>query len=370
MPDQKRLLWPYGRTAAIAFIPLAWILAAILFAVLYRLIGWPDAAARDRIIIAVLILSVVPLLLLLLDFASSSRARVDTPWVKLDFTQIINEPNIRVDSFELPRNIETPGTRLADSAAMQIQAALQDATDSPVVMLDIKGGEAWWVTRLLALSAGAARAGAPRALVFVGKEENRDGLFLGWVRPEDALQAILRSRGEYQKRYQLARQVAQQLAMYGGTFDLLPQLPSPPISNPQPVRVQMPPIVSRYMLPDYAKLGDAAFEQILMDMLTASFSPTGDPDFVALENPPDHLTLARLRDLFGHCLYRTYIDRNWDNERKIQVFLESTAPFVALVNDGKFESMIERAAGNGSILLQLYRAGLKSAEGDGRRESR
>jgi hypothetical protein len=46
--------------------------------------------------------------------------------------------------------------------------------------VDLKDGNAWWVTRLLAVCAAAIGVGSPRVIVFVGRRENRERIFLGW----------------------------------------------------------------------------------------------------------------------------------------------------------------------------------------------
>src|SRR5262249_44900110 len=210
---------------------------------------------------------------------------------------------------------------------------LEAATENQVVRLDIKAGAAWWVTRLLALTAGAVRVRCPRAIVFVGEKENVQGAFLGWSTPPLLLKAILADtepRGgknvTYAAVYRTASVIAKQFATFGGLGEL-PDLPfpPPPAKFPLPPGQPYPPLPSqtqRY-LDDarYAKLGEAALEQILMDQLA----------LYQLEDPPDRVTLGRLEELFAHCLYRETVDLDWPKEQQVTAFLSARADYVALV---------------------------------------
>ena len=110
---------------------------------------------------------------------------------KIDFSQIdLNRPELRHESFGLPANIGVVGPIISDAAPMHIMETLRQASHHEVVVIDLQDGDAWWVTRLLALSAGAVRAGSPKALVFVGKQENQDLRYLGWSRPADVLPTL------------------------------------------------------------------------------------------------------------------------------------------------------------------------------------
>src|SRR5262249_13083420 len=159
--------------------------------------------------------------------------------------------------------------------------------------------------RLLALSAGAVRAGSPSAFVFIGMKENRSHQFLGWMEPKQVLDGILRANTEYNRRYLRATRIAQQVFMYGDKEFMPEQLPP---FKPHPD-------VERYLTHEFASLGSAVAEQILMDQLANQLLVP------LLETPPDRLTLGRLNDLFGHCLDTTHIDLNWPKDAQIAKLL-------------------------------------------------
>lgn len=339
MLDRKDSLWPYSKTVAIIVIPITWILFGIIFSITLRFASWPDSESRSLVITVSIIIGFIPLILVLLDFFSSRGAVLETPWGKIDFGRIdLNRAEVKSESFGLPDNIGITGPIISDTTPMNIIETLERATKNEIVVLNLKDGNAWWVTRLLALSAGAIRAESPNVFVFIGKRENNVNTFLGWGRPREILEAILNAKDEYQIRYRKSMQIAKQVAMYEKN-ELLPQ------------GVILAQDVTRYTsIPDFTTLGDAVSEQILMDQLAVEMGyETG-----SLEKTPDRLTLSRLNDLFGHCLYQDAIDLYWPNEEQIAKLLNSHTPYLALVRSGKYESMLKRGEGERLILRELF----------------
>jgi hypothetical protein len=341
--DDKTLLWPYGRTAAFLAIPIIWILLALFLTLLQRFTNWPDPESRMVVMYFTLVVSIIPLALVLLDFVAAHRAEVGIAGFKLVFKKIdFNQPLVRRESFRLPDNIGVPGAIISDSSPMIIVAALQQATANEIVRVDLNTGRSWWATRLLALSAGAVRAGSPEAFVFVGRKENLDGAFLGWATPSSILRALLADRDEYRVVYNRAKAIADQVIAFGD-------------QTVTPLNITLNFEVSRYTATqDYTKLGEAVFEQILMEQLAKPQIFPNSSSSLSLENPPDHLTLARFNELFEPYLYRNAIDLAWPNEKRILTLLDSEAPYVALIRDGRYEAMLQREAVERLILRELF----------------
>ncbi|HEY44898.1 MAG TPA: hypothetical protein G4O11_13035, partial [Anaerolineae bacterium] len=241
----------------------------------------------------------------------------------------------------LPDNIGVEGELVTDSSAMQITKALEKATQNEIARIDIKEGNSWWVTRLLALSAGAVRAGTPKAIVFVGTRENIGGTFLGWGEPSAILKAILNDKKDYFTAYQRAQSIAKQVGVFAVVSDPLP----PHVPHIKAVEgVSLDFSVQRYATrDDYARLGDAAFEQILMDQLALYFEQTHD-----------HLTLGRLQQLFEHCLYRDVINLESPPDQQMLSLLEPRGTYIALARNGRYEVLLKREAGERIILRQLF----------------
>ena len=69
---------------------------------------------------------------------------------------IVEQAGVRKESFGLTDNVIAEQELLIDSDRKRIRAILRKVTSYDVVAIDIKDGNVWWVTRLLALCAGAA----------------------------------------------------------------------------------------------------------------------------------------------------------------------------------------------------------------------
>lgn len=214
------------------------------------------------------------------------------------------------------------------------------------------------MTRLLALCAGAVQAGAPRAIVFVGRRENMDGRFLGWATPAALLRATLNDKPEYESRYRKARAIANQFAVFGLPASqewLLPRVPivPSPVAQPQPGPTPQPvslhPAVAAHLY-KYDSSEAATLAAVLIGELRC------EPPLACsnLEEPPDRLTSGRLSQLFDHCLYRDAIDRSWPNEKQISAFLGTTTQYVALVRAGRYEAMLQADLGQRAILRGLF----------------
>ena len=85
----------------------------------------------------------------------------------------LDQPDVRRETPGIPDNIGVSGPIVSDTSPMNIIQTLKDATRNEIVVIDLKEGEAWWVTRLLALSVGAVRAGSLSTFVFTGMKEIR-----------------------------------------------------------------------------------------------------------------------------------------------------------------------------------------------------
>ena len=345
MQNKTDNLWQINRIWAFISIPLIWLFFVIIFILGQKYAGW-SSTLESTIIIIVAAISFFPTVLVLLDFFSAKRAVLDLKGFKIDFSNIsLDAPGIRRESFGLPDNIGISGQIVTDSLPMSIIETLEVAVDHDIVVLNIQSGDAWWVTRLLALSAGAVRAGSPAVLVFIGKKENVPNTFIGWGRPKDILNAILNDKEEYRARYNKAIVIARQVLLYSHP-DLKP--PDFPLPND----------VLRYTgHNNYTNLGEAVTEQIILDQLANSFTP--EPDG-SLENPPDKLTLNRINELFGHCLYKDSIDLNHKNENQIEQLLNAKAPYVALVKEGQYDSILKQTEGERLILKELFRQSKKN----------
>jgi hypothetical protein len=342
MQATKNLLWPYSKILALAAIPVIVCLFVLLFSLTQRYLDWPGTDFRKELMLLAFLVSFLPMVLILLDFFSNRGAVIDVQGFKIDFGRInLDQSDIKRQSFGLPDNIGLSGPIVSDTMPMNIIDTLDEATNHEIVVINLKEGNAWWVTRLLALSAGAVRTHSPYALIFIGTKENKPDCFLGWGKPRNILDAILNDRTEYRFCYNRALQIARQVIMYGDV-------------GLRPPQAALPMEVMRYLYqPEFVNKGEAVTEQIVMDQLASS------PE--SLENPPDRLTLKRLEELFGHCLYQDSIELSGSNEQQMEQVLNSMASYIALVRRGKYDSIIKREAVEQLILKELYQQSARNS---------
>lgn len=339
MPDAPNKLWPYSRGLAIAAIPIILLLSVLIVIGFYEFFGWQEQEINRWVILLIAVISFIPLILVLLDFFASSRAVLDVRGIKIDFSNIdIDNPEFKRHPIGIPDNIGVKGPIISDTAPMDILSALNETIQSELAVINLGRGNSWWVTRLLALAAGAVRVDAPEAFVFIGDQENTPNHFLGWAKPGDVLEAVLQDKEQYKIRYQKSMRIAKQFELFRDP-DLLPG------------GITLPNEVTRYTNDvRYTQSDENVAEQILLDQLALAY---GYDDTGSLEEPPDRLTLGRLMELFGHCLYRQTIDLADHTESQIRSLIDSKTPFLALVNHGVFDSMLKREDGEWLILKAL-----------------
>jgi hypothetical protein len=111
MPESKDLLWPFDKRLAVLLAVVLPVPLLILFALLDHYSGWPGQASRTPLLFAAFGLSLIPLVLVVLDFAASRRAVVDIKGVRIDFSHVeIGVVNTAGRSSALPDNIGIAGT--------------------------------------------------------------------------------------------------------------------------------------------------------------------------------------------------------------------------------------------------------------------
>lgn len=321
------VFWPYSGRAAVAVTIGIWLAAGMVSLLANAVVGWPDRSTSGWLPFFVLALGLVPLAFILLDGLRSSQAKLDLRWVKVDFSAA----SVIRETAGLPDNIVAPGEPVSDSAGRHIEVALEKARESKILVVDLKDGDAWWVTRLLVLAAGAVHSRSTEAIVFLGtREETKTRTFLGWATPESVLRAIVRDKPEYADRYEQAARLERQLQVFGGAA------PKTPGHDPE---------VNRFLHHQ-----NPMRERILLELLaepSAGMTP--------LESPPDRVTEARLEQLFAHCLYRdNSIDLERSTDEQMRALLNGQAPFVPVNRDGRFQGLLRRTDGERFILRELF----------------
>jgi hypothetical protein len=350
MARPEESLWPFESRKALLAAPLIWLAIGFSLALIHHWFQWPNKESGNTVLLVAAALGLVPTLLRVFDYIASSRAAVDIKGIKIDFSH----GEVKRVTLELPPNLVQTGAAPTDSSPLEISNVLDSAlglasstvtsvTSNPVIRIDLGKGDEWWVSRLLVLTAGAVRTGVPGAIAFIGDNPRPHG-FHGWNSPAETLAALMEDavpRGQsgltYQDLYLRAVRIAKLLDLFSDTSPAFP---------PWPVKTLPVDVQSYLQNPKYASLGEAAMEQILMDLIFQ----------YGIENPPDQLTFRRLQELFvHHPLYTQSVDLSKSEEEQTRDFLNSDTPYIALVRDGRYEGVTERADVERVALHKLVR---------------
>lgn len=386
-PTQNRL-WPYGLGFALAAIPVIWLLASGMFYLSSALLKWPAPGNESALLYFSLAACAIPPLLLMLDFLASRGVKIDSKWLSVDFSKTISEGRLESRrSIGLQDNILAEQEQLQDSGGMKMVAAMKKATSSEIVYLDLKDGNAWWTTRLLALCAGARETDTLKAIVFVGQRENRERQFLGWGSPADLLSAMLKDNPDYALRYRHAVTASRQLSMfYSADRSFLPILAPPLVVPPASAPLQQTVVPASAFVPGPPGSATEIPVQILFNGLVAAHQFSHDENEAAmlakitleeiqgitdpaaplpsLEMTPDRLTLSRLQALFAHCLHTETVDRAWLNDKQLSTFLASDAAYVALTRHGVYEGLLRSQLGARAVIRELLRQSQERGSGE------
>jgi hypothetical protein len=337
MNDSKHRLWPFSPRASLitAVVFLAGFL--LLVGLLRTLAAWPSAQSESVVLIGILVVSLLPIGLALLDKIIDRGAVIEYGGVKLAFSQSRELGN---RGLTVAANIGVRGAAITDSSTTQILDALKQATACDVVIIDLNEGQAWWETRLLVLLAGAERRGKPHKIVFVAKDAGKEQQFQGWSYASDLLPCLLKAHSQFEKSLHAARAAASQLALAEPG-----QPPNPPWQPP------LGPLAMRYQWmandPATGLPNELFMEQALQSELGEKVEQQGGSRSI---------NLVRLKELFRPVLIKDCIDLNLPADRQLDTFLGTDAPFLAITEDGRYSAVVSRL----TLLNQLLKPMLKS----------
>jgi hypothetical protein len=337
MSHSDRKFWPYKPRWT---LPCSLVLLLIAVAFLRWFFEWPSKQSETVVLIGVLLLSLLPIALALLD-AIIHGGSFKYGNIQIDFSRSKEKGTAGIT---VAANIGVQGVQVSDSATTQILDTLRQATANEIVVVDLEDGRAWWETRLLVLLAGAVRLGRPDKIVFLGKDANFDRQFRGWSYARDLLPRLVAAHPQYARSLHSARAAARQ-------WDLVDPLDTP---NPADARVPVPatpPSISARLATAHSWMAfDPATglpnklfaEQILQ-------SDLGEK----LEKQPRSINLWRLEELFHPALNKDSIDLGWPPEQQLAAFLNSQAAFIAATQQGTYSALVSRAVLVNEVLRSL-----------------
>jgi hypothetical protein len=309
------------------------LLAALIAA--KQLSDWPGPSSDNLLLIGVLILSLLPVVLVLVDVVAQQGGAIAFREVRIDFAGAVAPTS----SITIPRALGLPGVPVSDSTTTQIIDTLRNAAGTEIVVVDLEEGDAWWETRLLVLCAGATRMGRPRAIVFLATKGTPQQ-FQGWAPPAELLRALLRAEQGYRVSYATAQAAAAQWAV-------VPPPPSGAPCPPPPLQWFTGPAVTQSWMawrqrPSGCERNELTFEQFLANE-------------IGHYEPPEAggVTIVRLQQLFDSVLRTTTIDQQWSDQARLDALLAVDDEYVAVTNRGQYVGLLSRSAGHAAILAAL-----------------
>jgi hypothetical protein len=368
-------LWPFGARAALLAVPIAWIVFGAALWASHKWMTWPTAKSSSGVVYVAALLSLIPLGLYLLDYVARRRGSVGFGRVSVKFgsDDVLPERQFVV----LETDLGFPGEPIDASSVAAIHQALNRTAGKETVRIDIASG--WWETRLFALCAGAVWNKRPAAIIFLEEgwsmEGFREDLFLGWIRPRDALDRLRARSSELKLISDRAFAIGRHLTMFGPP-DLRLRAPEPvdPYAPTSSSPAEWPPPRQReghirtapgapqlsVTIADYARreqfqnLGEDAFLRVLLDLI-------GKYEETLMPEGPRRLTAESLSDLFRDALSPpgAAINTHWSRALQLEVFLGSPAEYMAIVAGSRFVGLLPRGPAESAILRQLVHPGVR-----------
>lgn len=331
MSELDRRFWPFRPRASVAAAITLLVGLWFIVALVRTFAGWPSANSEQAVLIGVLVLSVLPILLAVLDVSIDRGAVLEYKGVKIDFSRV---HGIGMRAVTVPVNIGVRGQSVTDSSTTQILDALRQATSCDVAIVDLEEGQAWWETRLLVLLAGAERLKRPEKIVFVGTDAGRSQRFQGWAHAPELLRQLLQAHPQYLRSFQAARAAARQWDLVEPTNPVLPGQPvSPP---PQPLWI------SGRLATAHGWMAFDGATGLRNEMLAEQLLASDLGDQVESGNAPTKVDLIRLQTLFKPVLATQTVDQSWPADRQMSALLDGDATYIAATQDGKYLTMTSR----------------------------
>ena|SRR5688572_142762 len=332
MKNTDNKFWPYKPKISIVISISLAIVLLIIVAVVRSTASWPSDASTNVVLLGILLLSLLPVLLAVLDLIIGKGGSVGYKDFKIDFGKAQQSG---LSGFTIPANIGVPGMAVTDSGTSNILEILKQATSTGIVIVDLEDGYAWWETRLLVLVSGAERLRNPDKIVFVANEEGKQHVFQGWADPEDLLRQLLKENQQYRRSLYAARAAAKQWELFG-PLELIPpdthfQIP------PVPVWMLSRIATSHSWMAFSLQTGfpnELLAEQYLQNELG-----------IEIEQKPEgsrHISIARLNEVFKPVLLKQSIDMAWTNEKQTSAFFSSDQSYLAMTENGRYTALVSK----------------------------
>lgn len=330
MKAADRRFWPFGPRACVLCVAAILIGLLVIIAIMRRVTSWPGEKSETVVLVGVLLISLLPIVLVLLDALVEGGGTIEVRGVKVAFAQV---REARMSGITVPVNIGVRGQSISDSDTTQILDTLRNAGSCDLVVIDLEEGQAWWETRLFVLLSGAERRGKPGKVVFVGTDAGKVKMFLGWAHPSELLPLLARAHPVYALALEASRTAARQWMLVEPAQPVVPNTPPPaPVLQPW-----MQGLSVRYQWMAFDGTTGERNESFAEQALASELG-----EKVEKQVGSRSISLVRLEELFRPVLSKEHIDQSWPDDRQVAAFLEGDAPFVALTENGRFSGMLSR----------------------------
>jgi len=326
-PDPANRFWPWSTSIAILAVPAVLTALLLAYGLVRSFAGWPTDHYQGWTLLGILLLSVLPVFLLLLEAIVSSGGTFKAPGgVELSFEATSARVASTVSSTTLSENLGTLASEPAGQSGMRsILRALRRSESTDVTVVDLRDGDTWWESRLFIVVASAARRPSNQALAIVATEGDVQRSFIGWADPVRLLELHRSANRNFDDAYQ--RAVAH-------TLQWQMSLPGP---NPSQRAAPWPGATS--LLPamtDEEADPKYAFELYLQRELDGIAA--GD------RSTRDFVTVSRVRELYGSKLVTDSVEDDAGIEDWIRLLTGPSRRFFALTSSGVLRTLVPRDA--------------------------
>jgi hypothetical protein len=346
---RRTVLWPWAAAWALVAVPAALLLLVVGEALLNHWTGVPGDSHQGWVLLGIVLLSLLPVLLLVLDNIASSGGSFQAPGgVKISFEAASARVAATVTSTTLSENLGTVGTETAHQSGMRsILRALRASERTEVTVVDLRDGHTWWESRFFILVASAARRRSNQALAVIATDSEQTRKFVGWADPVRLLELHLAAHPVLNLAFQRAEALHLQ---WQASLPTEPAVPSG-VPAPMPASRTAPWGPNQLWLPQPVDepsdpvFGFELFLQQELDNLTVSH-----PD---LRNP---VTVNRVLELYRAALVTGSVDVGASIEEWVALLNGPSRRFFALTADGVFRALVPRDALLAALVGTLVRA--------------
>jgi hypothetical protein len=353
---QRAALWPWAAAWALAAVPTALVVLVVAEALLNRWTGVPGDSHQGWVLVGIVLLSVLPVLLLLLDNIASSGGSFQAPGgVKISFEAASARVAATVTSTTLSENLGTLGTEAANQSGMRsILRALRASERTEVTVVDLRDGHTWWESRFFILVASAARRRSNQALAVIATDNEQPRRFVGWADPMRLLELHLAAHPVLNLAFQRAE------ALHLQWQASLPNGPDVPAGVPTPLPGSRTPPwgATQLWLPqpvDEPSDPEFGFELFLQQEL----------ENLAVAHPAlrNTVTVNRVLELYRAALVTDSVDVGATIDEWVQLLNGPSRRFFALTSSSAFRALVPRDALLAALVGTLVRAQTASNEG-------